>query len=442
MKKIIIALGIIVILFGAGTPFINGFILEHIVLESIDNINRMYADSGQDTKLEVQKYNRGFASSTIEWRIDLGSLSSLYGVDEIIFLEKAKHGFTHVTSETSLEKNPWYNDFVQTKLAGKDPVHIHTRYSLSGDIDSEVKTDKFDLQDGKNIAQVMPATILFTMDKGLTRISSKVNWDGARIEEILSIGKVKASSKMNKISTYVWDGTFSFDVEHVSGQDEKSSIDISRLSGQSTVEYNEEKQTMSLVVGCGLDRFSENTTDHIKDAFAKLELNNIDVEAYEGIMKLYSGVMNDVVDTGTGNRRSPQEVEREMLRQMAGASTQATAEFEKMLKKDFEIRISDLKATMPQGELKADISLGLKKDMTVAGFLPVLMQPSVVLDIFSLSSDVRLPFEIVGENPALLYPQFPGMQTGLFVRDGDYLFHSAEIQDGKLLLNQKEFILH
>lgn len=38
-------------------------------------------------------------------------------------------------------------------------------------------------------------------------------------------------------------------------------------------------------------------------------------------------------------------------------------------------------------------------------------------------------------------PYYPGMQTGLFIKDGDSLVHRAETKGGKLFINGKEVVL-
>ncbi|WP_457553196.1 DUF945 family protein [Desulfobacula sp.] len=73
MKKIIFAFVLILILAVAGIPFVSGLILEHIVRQSVGDINRMYAKAGPDISLEIGRYDRGFSSSLMEWRIKVGS---------------------------------------------------------------------------------------------------------------------------------------------------------------------------------------------------------------------------------------------------------------------------------------------------------------------------------------------------------------------------------
>jgi hypothetical protein len=76
--------------------------------------------------------------------------------------------------------------------------------------------------------------------------------------------------------------------------------------------------------------------------------------------------------------------------------------------------------------------------MTLAGFIPIVMNPYLALDIFSLESKLSLPARMAGNNPDLISPIYPGMQTGFFLQTGDRLTHEAQTRDGRLFLNQKE----
>jgi hypothetical protein len=126
---------------------------------------------------------------------------------------------------------------------------------------------------------------------------------------------------------------------------------------------------------------------------------------------------------------------------MAAMGFQMMAAYERLLKAGLELQVSDLLVNLADGDITGDVTLRLLKDMTFMQFAPVVSQPELLLDIFYLKSDVSLPARLVGENPGLLTPVYPGMQTGLFVKRGDKLIHRAETIDGKLMLNGSDVIL-
>ena len=78
MKKIIFAVGLIIILAVAGAPLVSGFIMERIVKQSFSDINKMYAETGSDISVEISRYDRKFSSSQIEWKLKLGPTLRLF----------------------------------------------------------------------------------------------------------------------------------------------------------------------------------------------------------------------------------------------------------------------------------------------------------------------------------------------------------------------------
>ena len=118
------------------------------------------------------------------------------------------------------------------------------------------------------------------------------------------------------------------------------------------------------------------------------------------------------------------------------------AAYEKLLTKDLELKISELHVTLPEGEIKGDLTLRLLKDMTFMQFFPIATQPQLLFDVLYIKSDLSLPASLVGEQAQnMLRPIYPGMQTGVFVEDGDNLTHKSETVDRKLMLNDKELRL-
>ena len=143
-----------------------------------------------------------------------------------------------------------------------------------------------------------------------------------------------------------------------------------------------------------------------------------------------------------GSQQTPYEMSQTLEDELLKIGPRLIGPAEQMLKKGLEIEIAGLKAQLPQGKIKGDLSLSLNKDMTMAQFIPIAMRPGAALDVFSLKSDLTLPARLTGDNPRLLFPAFEGMETGLFISDGENLVHHAETRDGKLFVNEKEVVLN
>jgi len=441
MKKIILAVILIVILAGAGTPFFSGLVAEQMVKKCFSDINKRYADAGSDISLEIIRYDRHFFSSRIEWKLRPGSLKAVYGLEEIVFIDRVKHGFASVVSITSLEKNKWFKEFVSNRLNGQNPLEIMTKYTFFSNIESRLALDAFSFKDGNNVIEIMPGAISISFDPGVKNISSEMSWTGCSFPGKFRMDNLSFHLKMKKISAYIWDGKFSFVIKKIAAYDSKEMPEILNLKCDYTMDYNGEEHFLSIGMGYGIDSIRSGR-DEIKNAFVRIGLNRIDVRGYEDFMAVYSQTINNAMKDIAASQQRPDAMKKTAEKQMAAVGFQMLGAYEKLLRKGFEIKISDLRARLPQGNIKGDVTLSLKKDMTMARFVPIMMQPESALDIFSLKSDVSLPYKLLGNNQMLLSPIYPGTQTGLFLRDGDHVTHKAETRDGKLYLNGKQVVFN
>ena len=106
-----------------------------------------------------------------------------------------------------------------------------------------------------------------------------------------------------------------------------------------------------------------------------------------------------------------------MKKQMAMIGFHMMAAYEKLLKQGLEFKVSDLRVKLAEGEIKGGLTLRLLKAMCFMQFASIVSQPELLFDIFYLKSDFSLLVNLVGEDPKLLSPLYPGMQTGLFVKN-------------------------
>lgn len=438
MKKNVVGVLLLLIVAGVGAPFVTGLLMEKIVKTSFANLNTMYADTGSDVSIEIMQYDRKFSTSEIEWKMKFGSLKAVYGVEEIVFIDRADHGFTGIVSKTSLEKNKWFTDFVNTKLEGKNPIVISTEYKLSGQIHSTVFMDAFSLPVEDEIVEVKSGKALFTWNETLKSFSSESSWEGLAIADTLQIDGVSIASNLEKISTYLWDGILSYGVEKCRVKGNIEQFDLVNFKGDYSLDIDKEENTISVVATFGADHLMAGV-EKMENSFVRLGIINMDAQGFEEFIELYTEMANAVLKDISAAGDDPQKIAKIVREQVGRTQLQMLTAYERLLKKGLELQISDLHAQLPAGEVKGDVALSLNKDMTFAQFIPLLQQPKLALDIFSLQSDVRFPAILVGDNPTLLAPIYQGMQTGLFVKNGDYLSHKAETRDGKLYLNDQEF---
>ncbi len=440
MKKVGVALVALLLAAALAAPYVSGMVAERIVRQSVANLNKLSSDAGQPVRAEIVQYQRGYASSEIVWKIGLGQLQALYGIGEVQLVERARHGFSGITSTTSLEKNPWYGKFIQDKLGGKDPLHITTQYSLGGKIAATLAVDAFVLQTATEAVSVKPGKLVASCDKEFKHFLADASWAGLAVADKVSVEGLTLKSDLTLIFPYVWDGTITFAVPNIRAAKEAERMELVNLKAGYALRFNKEQNVLSGMVDYGFDRL-EVGPQKIENGFVRLGVNGVNANAYKEFMTGYTQAMGSVLGDIAPARTD--EAARTKLdeKKMTMVGLQMMAASEKLLTKGLEIRIGDLRVRLPEGEVKADVTLRLNKDMTFLQFIPLAQQPALLTDIFSLKSNISLPQQLVGDNAMLLTPFYPGMRTGLFVKNGTSVVHTAETKDGKLLLNEQEVML-
>ena len=439
MKKVFAGIVLILLVAGFCVPVINGIVMEKIIKKVYQDINTLHSDSGSDVSVEIVKYKRNFYSSSIEWKVKLRNMKSAYGVDDIVFSDQVSHGLLGVVSKTSMAGNSWYSDFVKDKLSGKDPLHITTEYKLLGDITSTVALDAFSIENEGKVFNVLPASAVTSFDKELKNFTTKAWWDGLSLADELSIGRMTLNSKLEKISTYIWAGDVSFVIKDGWAVENAERVELVNLKNNYTLSFDKKKNILSVELSTGAEKLKAGD-DSLDDAFVRIGMRNMDGTAYEECMRLYAKSVSSLMEEISGAEDDPEKIKAIVDKQMTVMGSQAMAAYGKLLKKDLEFFVSDMRGKMQSGEIKGNVSLRLNKDMTFVQFFPILGQPAVAMDIFTLTSSLSFPAELTGDDSSLLTPFYPGMQTGVFEKDGEYLRHKAETRNGKLFLNGQEVL--
>lgn len=436
MKKTIAALLFFIAVIAA-LPFINGIVMERAVHNVFNNVNSMYKDAGAGYSIEIISYSRGLYSSAIDWKISLGDLKPLYGIDEILVTERAKHGFTGVVSYTSLEKNPWFERFITEKLGGKNPFTIATTYSLFGKIESTASTTPFSfIVEGQPI-DIGSGSAIVTTDRQLKSFISSGEWEGLSIADKFEFKETSFTSDLELLSTFLWRGSTEFSIAKLAIKEGVRQLDITKMKGSYHLDLDEAASRLSAQSSVGIAALSTGSRN-IDGVTGTFSIKNMDAAGYEDFMKQYVEIVSTAISAVAESENIPDQVDEELEQQMTAAGLQIMAAYEKLMTKDLEISISDVHIKLPEGDLEADITLRLLKDMTLMQFAPVVGQPNLLLDIIYMKSSLTLPVGLVGHNPMLLEPAHPAMQTGIFIEDGNMLSHKSETKDGKLILNGKE----
>lgn len=441
MKKIVVGVVAVLALVAAGMPFVSGMVMEKGFRQCVENFNAMNAGTGADLRLQILRYERGFSSSEVEWKISLGSLKTLYGIEEILFTDRAEHGYTGVVSTTSLAGNSWYTDFVNERLGGTTPFAMTTEYTLTGDIRSVLSLKPFSLQMENETLESKSGQLVVECDWKLEQFRSSGSWEGFTASDTLSMTGVSFGSDLRMISSFIWDGQAALQIDQVMAHDDTVSMEMENLLADYSVKYDGEKRTLAAEASYGVGRFSDGS-EKVEHGAATIGFTGLDAVAYEEAMRLYMDLVSTMMAEIAAAGEDQEKVMQVLEEQMNSISFQVMAVYEKFLKGGLEVYVRDLHAGVRQGEIQGDVVLRLEKDMTLAQMIPLMNQPERIFDYISLQSDLRLPAELAGDNPMLFEPLSPGMRTGLFVKKGAELVHRAETRDNKLFINGEELIFN
>ena len=279
----------------------------------------------------------------------LGSLATLYGVDEILLVDHAKHGFTGVVTKTSLEKNTWFNDVLHNAPDGKNPIDITTTYTLWGTIKSIIDIHPFSMQVGNEALDFRPGRIVTECEQGLTHLSSEATWEGLSIADKANIDGISLEYDLEKISTYIWDGEISYEMNNIKIKEQQKNIELINFKGKYTLDFDNTKNTLSTGGEVQIDELVADN-ERIKDTFVRLAVNNIDAQGYEEFMKLYTQTMHSALDGIKEAEEDPEKIGKIMEGQMATTGIQMMVAYEKFLRKGLEIKISDFHAQLTAGK--------------------------------------------------------------------------------------------
>lgn len=434
MKKFLAVVVLFVLIGIVAVPYINGVIVEKSLKEFFAEANSLSRQTGSGYTLEILDYDRNIFSSDIDWRLNLGSLEHLYGIGEVIFSDHARHGYTGVASTTRLDKNPWFESFIEEKLQGENPFGIRTSYSFFGDIISRVDMAAFTTRVEQHQISVGEGRFVIETDDQLQSFSASASWLGIEVGEQAAVADISMETEMSQVSSFLWDGYMSFSLGSLRATQPQGQLVVGNSSLTYSLKTDMDADLADTETAFSVDSIAAagKTIDGARGALA---IHNMSARAYENLLRSYARMTGEVVDH-MQTLEDPSTNAGAVLQEKMGELTlQFIAALEKLLRKDVEVHLADVLIRTEEGDISADMRLRLLKDMTLMQFAPVVGQPVLALDILSLKSSARLPEALVDDPSLLLAPLHAGMETGLFVSENGSLSHSAETREGKLYLN-------
>ena len=441
MKKGIFWVAFVIVLGVIGMPVLNGMIVEKRVRQSFEDMNRNTKASGSGVLFEMISYDRRFFSSEIQWRIVSPALEKSWGIQEILFLDRVRHGFAGASTTTSLEKNPWVMDMVDKKLNGKTPLTLKTEIRFWGRMESRLALEAVSYRDTEGVVEIRPGRASLFMDWGKDRWVSKIDFEGLDLAGKIRLDGFSWQSDLERVSGNIRAGRASFFLKEFQSSDPGKTTTLSNAAFDYELVYHSKEVSVSINTQGRLDAF-QSGGEGFKNAAAGFHIHHMDAGGYEDLLAFFREGAAEIMNSDPSNRQDMDAVRRAMEKHATDKGFEWIGICEKLLKKGLEIEVSGLKSQVPEGNIEADARIRIEDDPPLSGVLSFLMDPSNLLAYISLESYIILPKRLDPSGRMVLSPMFPGMPTGLFVMEKDHLLHRAETREGKLFLNRKEVVFN
>ncbi len=442
MKKLLIVLICLVVVCAAGLPVANGIIMERTIKSAVEDNNNTAAKVGTGFRMKILEYDRGLFSSRIKWSIENTDGFPGINTTQLVLLDQGTHGFFSVNSQTSLEENPWYIEWVNTHLNGKNPLSIQTRFFLSGTMGSTIHMSAFSMEDKGKVLDVHALDLEVSTGKGLETLASSGRWEGVSQGNKFVMGPVTFTSDLYRLTDMIWTGKNTFSLEQLKANDGKSDpVDLSGLTINVETSASKEKKSITMIMDFYMNRI-ELGGKPLSGWSATFKLKQMDTASVEQGMLLYSDMMTQAGQRLEKTAGNPGYFQKNLKDEMLRNTPQLMSALNGLLKKDLGIEITGLNIELPEGTVTGGLDLRLKKNMDPSNFFIFAMQPDMIFSFFDLDAQLSLPYALAGGIPNLTEPLFPGMATGFFVIKDDFLSLDMHVKEDKLFLNGQQVVLN
>ena len=435
MKKLLLVLICLAVVCAACLPIANGIIMERTIKSAVEDNNNKTAKIGTGLKIKILEYDRGLFSSRVKWCIENPGGIPGSNTSQLVLVNQGKHGFWNIISQTNLQENPWYMQWVNTHLNGKDPLSIQTRFSLAGTMGSTIHMNAFSIEDKGKRVDVHALGLEVSTGKGFETLDAKGRWEGLSQGSNVVMGPVTFTSDLYQLTDMIWAGENTFSLEQLQINDGKSNpVDLSGLTVNFDTSASKDKKFVTMVTNFHVDRI-ELGGKPLADWAATLKLKQMDTASFEQVTILYSDMMTRAgqhLDKTGGN---PGDFQKILKDEMARNTPQLMSALNGLLKKGLGMEITDLDIDLPEGKVTGGLDLSLKKDLDPSNLFIFAMKPDMMFSFFDLDAQLSLPYALAGGVQNLTEPLFPGMATGLFVIKGNLLSLDMHIKEDKLFLN-------
>jgi uncharacterized protein YdgA (DUF945 family) len=392
LKKLIIALAVLIAVLFFGAPYYSGKVAETETIKLVDKINQSSAEYGLT---EILSYDRGIRSTSARYKytppISFADLANQTG--DIEFSCDSDHGITGIDYSCALEGESTYSKFVAEHLDGNDPISVFGSISMFGGITQSVSLDQVEgLEVDDAILNLPEALVSITTDANASEFNVSGNSDAFEMEgngEKLSVGEMTLEVDFVRVVGSLFTGDMLMKIEHVTSKGALGETSVKGLSVLSNA--SDQGDTLSSKVLFSADQVSSpgSPFESIKDIDVGVDFKGLDKQSVIEYQAFTERLQQDSL-AALNNPNEPQTDPMQM--------TQLMPILEGMLKRGLEINAS-LSAEVNNKPNKVALDLKLLDSLTIEQLSLFMSKPDDALKKVSLLFDASFDKGLVDSQP-------------------------------------------
>lgn len=403
MKKIIIALILVLLVVFVGAPYFTGKVAETETAKMIEVMNKSSTEYGLS---EIISYERRMRSTTARYKYTPPILfSELTQIsDGITYTCESKHGITSIDYNCTLDGESSYINFVNENLNGNDPLTMFGTVSMFGSITQTLSFDGIENLDidGETI-NLPKALLLVETDFALSRYKINGNSDAFEVSgennETVSIGKMTLEGDIAQIESSLFSGNAAMEVEHFNIQSPLAQTSIKSLSVSTKTSEHGELINSDVLLSIKEVVAPNIPFESVKDINFGLNAKNLDKQALIDYQTIVTEIQRDLLLSNEAN--AAPDLNPVHLAKLMPI-------LERMLKQGLEVN-TNVSVALNEKPNEVTLDLALLESLTLAQLPLFLTDPDNALAKLDVAFKTTLNKSVVDSHPlaALVIPQNP-----------------------------------
>lgn len=394
MKKRLSALLILPIALFAAAPYVTGKIAESETMKMVDT---MKLDTTSYGDIDVLSYERSYRSTSAKYRYTLPTtLAAILQIKgPIVYGCESQHGVLGIDYVCHLQGENAYRDFVNDKLAGKDPFSMYGSVSAFGAITQTYEFNAikdFDLEG--QLVTTPNALLSIETDNKMSAFKFKGGTESFKLKDEegrLDVGTMTFDGDMTSIAEMVLTGSFNLSLDTLRFKSDETRFSLSDFTVSSVNHESGDNINSKGVLTLGSMDIADNAISRIDNVNVAVELNGVDTDAFSEYQAFAMNIQQQALVASDAGQAPPVDP-NSMLAMLPM--------LERMLKAGLALNL-DAKAKLNGSDNTFQLGASLVESLTLAEMGIFVVAPEQALKKLDINIDTQLANALVDTQPML-----------------------------------------